>query len=188
MIREKSIVETANNKVDIFDACRIIGMAVRPAYDVRSIKTYCPFGEISHSDEGASPAFRIYPNTNSAFCFACQTLFTPAKLASMAWDMPLEEAAERLLTETGYKPLSVEEAWQQALNPPEQPPDLAALGMALRVFCQRQDANWETLQFEPGVSKWLDQCLSLLTYVRTDKEAREWLEGSQNIMRNILRG
>ncbi len=189
MKTEKSLVELANSEVDIFLVCNLIGMDITPAYDVRSIKVYCPFGEVSHIDGGREKALRIYPDTNSAWCWAESLYLSPVKIASLAWDKPMLETAEILLERVGKTPPSIEEMLDKFLNPPEVQPDLSLLGQLLRDFCKNHMENWESRQFDPEIARWLDSCLSLLRYVRTSADAAEWLEGSKQVMRrNSLPG
>lgn len=184
-IKKKSHINLANENTDIFMVLGLVGMFVAPVYDVHSIKVHCPFGDISHSDFGVERAMRIYPGTNSAYCFACQRLYTPVNIYASAKDIGFEEAASDLLRESGYQPRTLEEMWDSA-QPKPQSPDLPMLGLALRVFCERIDPDWQTRQFEPDISSFLDSCLSLLSTVRSEQDAAEWLKGTKQVMKNCL--
>lgn len=185
LMKKKSNINLANENADIFMVLGLIGMSIAPVYDVHSIKVHCPFGDISHSDFGTDRAMRIYPGTNSAYCFACQKLYTSVNIYALSKDIGLEEAASDLLRETGYQPQTLEEMWASA-QPKPQPPDLPMLGLALRVFCERIDPAWQTRQFEPEISSYLDSCLSLLSAVRTEQDVAEWLKGTKQVMKNCL--
>jgi len=184
MTKKKSNVELANDLVDIFMVYNMIGMKVSPVYDVRSIKVHCPF-DIGRD---ASPAFRIYPSTNSAYCFSCQAYYSPVKLASIAWEKTYKEAADILLEKIGHKPPTPEEIWNQAVQVEVQPPDLSSLGQALQLYCATLSVDWEMKQFDPEIAKWLDSCLSLLSCVKTETDAEKWIAGSKKVMTQVLSG
>lgn len=180
------LVETANEQVDILDVCRWVGMRV--PYEVpRSLKVRCPFGELAHTDHGVAPAFRIYPDTNSSFCFACG-FFSPVWLAASVWGMTRREAATALLDRIGYKPVSLAQLWANVVAAPEPPPDTTYLGLALRTYCDRIDTEWCRRQFETRTAHTLDRCLALLSHVRTSEQARLWLTHSKLIMSRVMAG
>lgn len=65
-------IQLANERMSITQACRFIGMHLGD-FEIASVKTYCPFGELLHEDGGRSKAFRVYPETNSAYCVDYET-------------------------------------------------------------------------------------------------------------------
>jgi hypothetical protein len=180
-MKQKSLIEEADQRVPIVLVCTLIKMDLEDGLEGRSVKTYCPFGRFFHSDGGVEPAFRIYPDSNSAYCFSCRKYFTPTTLASDAWDIPKKEAAKDLLDRVGYKTLTDEEIWAGVQEQPPEP-DKSVLGLALRVYCQRVDPSWQASQFVPEVSTVLDKCLSLLDRVTNDQEAEQWLEVCKKVM------
>lgn len=149
------------------------------------MKVHCPFGDLYHSDQGIEAAFRIYPGSNSAFCFAGCGYFTPVGLAAMAWDRPKEEVAADLLDRVGYKPVSLAQAWA-GLQVREEPPDTAMLALALRTYCERVAPGWAERQFEPGIGAVLDRCLALLPRVKTPDDAEQWLQVTKRVMCRTL--
>lgn len=183
----RRLVDLANETVSIADACRLIGMYVDADDLIRSRKMRCPFGSVYHSDGGVEPSFRLYPETNHAFCFARCGRFTPVWLLAQAWDIPTVEAAVKLLDAVGHKPATLAEAWKTAAHPPPSRPDPALLAEALKTFCQRICPDWIDAQFEPAVAQWLSRCLDVLDLVSTDAQAAEWLHGCKTVMENALR-
>lgn len=151
----------------------------------RSRKVRCPFGEIYHSDSGVSPAMRIYPDSNSAYCFSCAAYYTPVGLAARAMDTDRTSAALRLLDHVGYRPLGLVQQFRQAQQY-EPEPDLALLADALKTYCRRIDLRWETRQFEPAVAGVLTRCLALLDLVRSGDDVEMWLACSKEVMRRTL--
>ncbi len=187
MNRRRSAVAIANDVVSIITTCNLAGMDLPE--DVvyrRSTKLYCPFGEIYHSDQGVERAFRIYVDSNSAYCFACSMYFTPVRLVALAWDLDYVTAATELLDRVGYRPLTLAEAWAKAAQR-EDPPDYTSLREALQTYCCRISPDWDRLQFAPVPASALTRCLDLLDRVHTEAEAREWLEGTKALMRMVLR-
>lgn len=181
----KSIITIANEQVDIRIACELIGISLPEIPEGRSVKVHCPFGDIYHSDGGVETAFRVYPHSNSAYCFACSEFFTPVGLYAKANNLRWEDAALALLDRIGYKPVSLADRWASIVHS-EDPPDTAMLAQALKTYCSRSVENWQTVQFEPSIAQMLDRCLALLDRVSNAEEARTWLDASKIAMKKVL--
>lgn len=180
------VIQTANDRLTITVACNMIGMDV-DAGVATSMKLYCPFGEIYHQDGGMSKSFRVYPETNSAWCFAGCGYFNPVRL--VAWDRDLTDlqAAEAILIETNYVPENYESKWEDLVQEREFV-DTPSLSQALVTACHRMSPDWDTLQFDSFVAKRLNQCLGLLPKVRTAYDADLWLGASREVMSRALEG
>ena len=178
------LVRLANERVSITQAFSLAGYDV--GYMASSGKVYCPFGNLYHVDHGATRAMKVYPNTNSAWCFAGCGYFDPVKLMAEARDISVEQAAEAILTETGWVAPTAEALWDSLMNEPEKI-DTADLAEALKVACSRMSPYWEDIQFEGGVAKMLTRCLSLLSKVRTAEDAQRWMTVAKEAMREALR-
>lgn len=177
----------ANEKVSIVAACRLFGVELPDgvASGGRSRKVHCPFGEIYHSDGGVSPAMRIYPDTNSAYCFSCAAYWTPVDLAAKAMDSDRRSAALRLLDHIGYRPMAFADQWKQAVE--HQPElDLALLADALKTYCRRIDDRWSSRQFEPEVAVVLTRCFGLLDLVKSPDDVELWLARCKEVMYQTL--
>lgn len=184
---KKSVVTVANEEVSIVTVLQMLGVELPDDIGMgRSRKLHCPFGPLYHSDQGRSPAMRVYPETNSAWCFSCSQYFTPVKLGSQAWDVDAHTAATRLLDKVGIKPVDLAAAWAQAMEY-EPEVDKALLADALKTYCRRTTANWEKRQFEPKVAGTLTRCLAILDLVRTDEDVREWLAHCKQAMDTALK-
>lgn len=184
-MKRPNVVAVANEKVPIVTVCRLFGVELPDEIGGRSGKVRCPFGEIYHSDGGISPAMRIYPDTNSAYCFSCAAHYTPVSLAARAMDCDQRSAALRLLDRIGYRPMNLAEQWQQASR--YQPtPDRALLADALKTYCRRIDVRWPARQFEPPVAAVLTRCLNLLDLVKSGDDVTLWLQGCKQAMRQAL--
>lgn len=179
-----SAVELANARMTIIQACAEVGVDV-PDFSTGSIKTYCPFGQVFHSDGGWSKAFRVYPASNSAHCFAGCGFFTPVKLIARANNWSDAEAAQVILEKTNYVPPDYASQWE-ALTQSGEAIDLDGLGEALKVACARMDPSWEERQFDQQVSVTLSRCLDLLPKVKTSTAAQEWLGVSKQVMQRVL--
>jgi hypothetical protein len=151
----------------------------------RSRKVRCPFGDLYHSDGGVSAAMRIYPQSNTAYCFSCATHFTPVSLAAKAMDVDRRTAALRLLDDIGYRPLSLAAAWSHALRR-EPAPDKMLLAEALKTYCRRIDPQWCDRQYEPRVARVLSRCLALLDLVESSGDVQMWLNRCKEAMRQAL--
>lgn len=178
----------ANDKVPITYACQLVGMDIPDDISYgRSLKVHCPFGEVYHTDLGAEAAFRIYSASNSAYCFACSTYYTPVWLVAQAWDIEPTAAAVELLDRIGVKPVSLADAWAHATRR-DTPPDHTLLAEALKTYCARVCPDWDAAQFTPSTAGTLSRCLDLLDRVATDTDAQRWLDGCKLVMRRALRG
>lgn len=179
------LIEEANKKVSIYLVCGLVGVDVSEGREGSSIKTYCPFGRFYHSDGGKEAAFRVYAETNSAYCFSCKKYFSPVSLYSSATDLSAKNSAEYLLEKIGYKKPTPEEIWNN-VQPKDPEPDKSMLNKALRIYCQRISSDWSKEQFRPEVADILDRCLSLLDAVTTSQEAEYWLKSSKEIMSRFI--
>lgn len=184
--RSREQIELANEKVSIISACQWIGMDIPDEIGVRrSTKVHCPFGELYHVDQGWEAAFRIYPDSNSAFCFAGCGFFTPVSLCAHAWDTDPAAVAIDLLERVGVRPVSMAQAWARAFQH-EPTPDATLLAQALKTYCQRICPTWSQAQFEPAVAATLTRCLGLLDLVGTEADAGTWLTACKQAMRVAL--
>lgn len=187
---QRSAVNTANEVVPIAFVCNKIGMAI-PDHLVlsgRSMKVQCPFGELYHEDGGRSAAFRIYPDTNSGWCFACSEFYSPVKLYAASTGLEWSVAAEQLLDMVGHRGSSFDARWEAAVAGQQELPSLDALAEALKTFCLRIFPEWPQRQFEQATAAKLGECLRLLNLVGTDEQAVQWLAVTKQVMELELRG
>ncbi len=175
-------IRLANEQMDIVAACIFIGMDDMIA--ARS-KTYCPFGELMHEDGGRSKAFRVYPETNSAYCFACIKAFRPCQLVATDRDITEAEAAEVILEEVGYVAPDVNSRWEAAVAE-KVVVDRDGLATALKTACARFDPDWSVRQFDDDIAEVLRKCIAASRNVSTDEEARKWLDTTKQVMKKAL--
>lgn len=185
-MKRPDVVAVANEKVSIVAVCQMLGVDLPDDADsARSRKVHCPFGDLYHSDAGASPAMRVYPDTNSAYCFSCATYYTPVDLAVRALDTDRRTAATHLLDRIGYRPMDLAAVFANALSY-EPTPDKALLADALKTYCRRIDPQWSSRQFDSRVASALTRCLTLLDMVHTPEDVTMWLCCCKEVMRRIL--
>lgn len=181
------LVALANEQVSIMEVCRQIGLEVPDEVVLgrASLKLFCPFGDIEHKDGGYESSFRIYADTNTAYCFSCQKLFTPVFLYSMAKGIRQQESAVQLLELIGYQepPLDFTKDLFRAI---EKPPDCDSLREALQLYCRRISPDWEVRQFDSKVAFVFSKCLNLLTKVKTESDAILWLDSTKVVMQKYL--
>jgi hypothetical protein len=152
-----------------------------PWGDFRSHKLHCPVG-FEHRDGGVDRAMRIYPSTNSAFCFAMHHYLNPVKVVSLTHDDSTVRAALRicrrydLIKPQDYKSRYYELAAQRSVVKPVDP---ATLVEALHVSLSRHP-RYDVLQYDPLVISAFDRQLELLDTVDlTDASAvRAWFTSS----------
>jgi hypothetical protein len=181
-----SWVDQANEKIKITDVLTNIGVFVpETILNGGNKKIYCPFG-FYHSDGGTTKAMRVYVASNTAYCFSCSKRYSPVGLASAAWDTSWVNAALRLLEDSGYKPKTIEERWQEATTEIVTIPNLLDLAEALKMYCSSQDSNWTVSQLEDYIAEPLNKCLGLLNSVKSDEDAIKWLTACKQIMKSKL--
>jgi hypothetical protein len=186
LARKRPVVELANEQVSITAACLLVGMDVPDDTGYgRSMRVRCPFGDVYHSDQGAEAAMRIYPDSNSAFCFSRCGYFTPVSLVATKWNISRHDAAVELLERAGIKPVSMAEAWAAA-GIRDSPPDTTLLAEALKTFCARTAPDWADQQFDHRVAGTLARCFALLDKVGDDEDAHTWLAGCKTVMARAL--
>lgn len=179
-----SLIDEADKRVSIVKVCRMIGMHVSEGWHG---KMTCPFGDVNHSDGGIQKSFRIYQETNSAYCFSCRIYFTPVRLYAEAKELRRMDAALVLLEAVGWKPVSQAQRWADLLSSTEEHIDLSMLGLALRTYCARVCSEWDELQLNPEVAELLSRCLALLDRVHTSEEAEQWLDTCKTVMDSKLK-
>lgn len=183
---KSNIVAVANEQVPIVTVCRMLGLELPDDVgEGRSRKVPCPFGAIYHSDGGVDPTMRIYPESNSAFCFSCSISYTPVALAAKGMGLNPHAAAARLLDVIGYRPMDLAGQWSDALAYAPVP-DTAMMADALKTFCRRVCPAWSSAQFEPQVAAVLTRCLSLLDLVKTEQDVEPWLTRCKEAMQVVL--
>lgn len=178
-----SPVTLANRRIPFATACRWAGIEIPGDVTEHGLKIYCPFGEFSHEDGGAQPAFRVYPD--HGWCFAEQMYFSPAGICAAVWDCTVEEAAREMLERAGIADPDYREQWQRLVDW-SQPVDLDGLAAALQVWCARTDPDWQVRQYDSAVAAKRAACLGLLAKVRTEADCRLWLAGCKRAMASVL--
>lgn len=181
----ESPIDTANELVDIVTACELVGMDL-PWGGAGSMKLFCPFGEVSHSDGGRDKSFRIYEDTNSAHCFACATTWRPVSLVATAKDITEEAAAQSLLESKGYRPKNVDDILNELIREDEPQPSQESLARALSTFCARISPEWEDRQLDTDVSRAYRMCLEPLSLVTDAAGAERWLAAAKTVMTRAL--
>lgn len=171
-------VALANARVPILVVCRRLGLDV-PEIAAGSVKVYCPFGELYHADGGREAAFRIYPQTNSAFCFAGCGYFSVVGLVAQVRGTELDSAAEELLDDFG---IPRTRAWDDVVAVREPEISHAQLAEAFKTFCHREVPDFARRQFT-DLAAVVGRCLDLLTLVGDSETAYTWLQSSKRVIR-----
>jgi len=170
----------ANDLVPIEEAFAIIGADVWPHG-----KNYCPWGEVTHYDGGQEKALRVYADSNSAWCFDENRRFRPVDVLMREFDIDAETAALRLLEHIGYVAPDYESRWD-AIAEAEEVVDANALTEALRLACKRMTNDWDNKQFDDIIARKFQQCLSLLSKVKTSADSDQWLAVTKQAMKTVL--
>lgn len=182
----RSLVDIANEKVPIEKVCDLLGMDAPDLSYMKSPKMYCPFGGI-HSDGGAEKSFRLFGETNSAYCHGCVKRWSSVSLYADAKDMRWPEAAEFLLDHFEISKETAEDRWRELMRAQDKTPlNTADLAESLRLYCVRICPDWEKRQFDPDTSALFNRCLSLISAITTADEVDLWREKTKLIMKMHL--
>jgi len=183
-VKHRNIIALADERVPITTVLGMLGISV----DIDTRRKFpCPFGNIYHSDGGTAAAMRVYPDSNSCYCFSCSAYYTPVMLAARALDMPRQATAVHLLDRIGYRGMDLAAVWREAREY-QPPPDKAMLADALKTYCRRVAPRWSSQQFEPAVSRLLMRCFGLLDLVQSPDDATLWLARCKVAMSSMLHG
>jgi len=179
----RSLVEIANKHISIWEVCRLVGVDFGGYYGTNS-KLYCPFGNITHMDGGSTKAFRVYPATETAYCFGCSQFFDAVGLYSEFSDLSREEAADFLLTESGWKEETYEEKWDKLTK--KTSIDTSGLSEALDIYCLKLNPEWEVICIESPYREAYASVMGVLPYVRNFSDADKWMNAAKEKMRKVL--
>lgn len=179
------LIRKANEVVSIHTVCEALGVDFSSYYGSRS-KLYCPFGGVNHIDGGDSKAFKVYEDTNSAYCFACAQYYDPVSLYALAEDVTKESAAEALLEMSGWKEETFEEKWDRLSGGDNQGYDNSNLPEALNVYCARLDPDWVVNQLEEPFSSAIARCNAVAARVKDAAQADKWLTTSKKLMKGLI--
>jgi hypothetical protein len=182
------VVRSVNPLIEIADAQVPIRKAFEEAGfwapEHENAKMDCPFAWIGHPEYPR--AMRIYDETNSAYCFACKSRFTPVKLVATVRDISWSKAADALLLAIEYKAPDLASRWQAVTSEQTEQIDTDYAAAALKAYCARIAPEWERLQFDTEVSGKLTQCLQLLAHVKSRADVERWLEATKQAMAGVL--
>jgi hypothetical protein len=179
----KSTIDVANEEVSIYSVCDIVGIDYSSYYG-NTAKLYCPFGHITHMDGGQTRAFRIYPDTNSAYCFACSQYFDSVGLFAAFSDMTREESAVTLLEGIGWQEETFEEKWERLTE--EVRYDTSEVVTALNAYCERKDPMWPVNSMYSPYLESYTQCIGLVSSITNHSQAAAWLSAAKKHMNGVL--
>lgn len=154
-------------------------------------KTFCPFG-FEHSDFGLEKAFRVYPDSNSSFCFAEHGSMNNVRLLQMHEGISAKKAARKLLVHYGlmdtfdwrkhFQEIAEQRAEQTAIS-------TASLVEALHLALSSHPA-WSHLQFHPDMQEALELRLTVLEgYITDGKDAesiRAWYDYTRTDLLTLM--
>lgn len=169
----------------------LFNVSVPEGLGYRSWKTYCPLGW-EHPDGGVDKGFRVYEQTNSAFCFVQHGQMGPVRLAQMRWGGKQIVAARRLLEmyQLGQK-RHWRQRYEEVLNEREIRQEISpayvveALRMALDAIPGYTARQYES-KFVSLMEIELEALDELLGRHPSDAEIRQWYyETKDRLVRTI---
>lgn len=162
----------------------------------RSWKDYCPFGW-EHPDGGVDRGWRVYPSTNSSYCFVLHGALRPVRMVQMRDDVRATIAAKKLLEHYGkLRPRGYRQRMEELIAAREMvrtslgsPADLIE---ALQHNLFRMPGYIEH-QYDPKVAAAVDAALGRLDDMLADRSAdtervRAWLDDAEGSILLALAG
>lgn len=150
-------------------------------------KTYCPEGE-EHSDKGRSPTLKVFPDSNSAWCFSHSKMYNPAQLAKVAVGSSRVESCKKILElyKISTAPPTVEER-NQILDEMEKSEEIDVDEAREALFTYaRTLKGWNYGQYRPTVVKAINSVLRELKDTDSSFESMDdWLTSSKRWLDNI---
>lgn len=194
LTRVSKLVEQAN-EVSIFDVLKDM-LRVEVPQGGESYKAYCPF-MVEHGDGGWDKGWRVYPATNSSYCFIMHGVMPPVRLVQIRFDLRQNAAAEKILKQYDLlKPKPFRErfeleqqrrdtARERSVGTPQQA--VEALQMALS-----RVEGYDSRQFDRDVQDAMERVLSILEKVfeapNTEDLLRGWLTRAKTHMTQVVEG
>jgi hypothetical protein len=153
----------------------------------KSWKDHCPF-DFEHVDSGVDRAMRVYPDANTAHCFAMHGFMNPISLIQRAYDLQPIQAARRLLDMYDLnKPRTFEERFTSASTPRPTPEIRQTLAAALHEALSGHPL-YEQLSLDPGVLSATEAMLNKLDHTPDDiLSPTDWLDGAVRYCMAALR-
>lgn len=180
-MKKRDLRDKVNDHYSIIKACERVGLDMDDYFRAR--KMHCPFGALYHLDGGDDPAFRVYEDSNHAFCFACNKYFTPSVLIAQYEGLSEDKAVESMLLELGFIESDNDARWEKVQDT-EAKVDKAALAQAFQIAAERIIQPWGVRQYDSDVVTWMARCLQPLDRVTTVEQGERWLETVKQALLN----
>lgn len=190
----EEIIRYANEEVSVFDVLAEEFDLRVGAAESRSSKERCPFG-FEHDDGGMTKAMRVYPATNSTFCFAGHGFFDPVRLVAKSREWTHTRAAKHLLEARGLlAPMGYRErfaALDRARYEPKPLGNPAYAVEALQMALSAHESHGR-LQYHPVFTQGLERALALLSDIMErrpvdpDAALRSWFATASTGLGTLL--
>ena len=158
----------------------------------RSWKTFCPLGW-EHPDGGIDKGFRVYEQSNTAYCFVMHGSLTPVRLAQMKWGGKQFRVAYRLMEQYGVGKRHWKDRYEDVLRELDARADGSRNGAVYVEALQlglSNIANYTRLQFEPEIVRALERELTdldeLVAGHPTDDQIRGWYRKAIDKMNAVV--
>jgi len=158
----------------------------------RSWKTYCPLGW-EHPDGGVDKGFRVYEQTNNAYCFVMHGSMTPVRLAQMCWGGKPRNVARKLMEQYGLGRRYWKERYEEILQEYESR-DSATQSAAYLVEALHTALSnipgYIQIQYKPGVVSEMENELlgldSLMGQHPSDEQIRVWYQNARQRLAHFI--
>lgn len=161
---------------------------IEAAHGEEGFKTQCPIG-YEHSDGGSANALRVYPSSNSSWCFSHSQRFGPIELAELYFNLPRVQAARSLLQHYGISlhPPTTDQRWATLQESRVHRPDTGVL-RELFLKKARSLPGYDTHQYDPEVTAVVSKILRSaedMGFDPTEEDVEKWLQTSEKIMKAL---
>jgi hypothetical protein len=186
-----TLIERANEEASIFDVMKDF-CAIEVPEGGRSYKTFCPF-QVEHP-HALDKNFRVYPATNTAYCFEMHGLLRPVRIVQLQRDVKATKAAVSILERYGLmKPRKYGARFNEMLVEREQQiPELGEMSYIVEALhtSLRSHPAYDEVQYRASFQNALDEELGRLNQLVENRydvsSVRSWFEAARDRLRAIV--
>lgn len=168
-----ALIERANS-ASIFDVLNdFAGAGVE--FGVKSAKWDCPWN-YEHGDGGLDRGFRVYPDTNTAYCFIIHGSMDPVRVVQIQEGVPRAVAAKRVCEKYGLRKPPWRDRYAQLVLEREAAGKIvnsATLGEALHRAIGIDADPWRNPKLAEAFTRALDEMEEVIP-LATEAEMRDW--------------
>lgn len=184
--RPESAIEIANRLVPLWKVLQLTSVHVPDFSHGKSVKARCPYADMYHLTEDASKSMRVYPESNTGYCYMGCGVLTPVSVHARINGISYKAAAFRLLDLVGHKLKTLDEKWNDAVRS-EPVFNREGYRDALVEYCRfLSGSDWTLMQYEERITSRMSSAFLVLDKASSDEDAYRWLEAAKSVMKQAI--